>query len=33
VRAWPQLAPLIPDLDITILRENTEGFYPDRNLA
>jgi 3-isopropylmalate dehydrogenase len=33
VQAWPQLAPLIPDLDITILRENTEGFYPDRNLA
>lgn len=33
VRAWPQLDPLIPDLDITILRENTEGFYPDRNLA
>jgi 3-isopropylmalate dehydrogenase len=21
------------DLDVTILRENTEGFYPDRNLA
>ncbi len=33
VQAWPQLQPLIPDLDITILRENTEGFYPDRNLA
>src|SRR5271157_1595147 len=33
VRAWPQLDPLIPDLDITVLRENTEGFYPDRNLA
>ena len=33
MRAWPQLEPLIPDLDITILRENTEGFYPDRNLA
>jgi hypothetical protein len=30
LRAWPQLDPLIPDLDITILRENTEGFYPDR---
>src|SRR5262249_44622778 len=26
VRAWPQLAPLIGDLDITILREHTEGF-------
>src|SRR5207245_11147822 len=33
VQAWPQLEPLIGDLDITILRENTEGFYPDRNLA
>ena len=33
VRAWPQLDPLIPDLNITVLRENTEGFYPDRNLA
>ena len=32
VQAWPQLKPLIGDLDITILRENTEG-YPDRNLA
>ena len=33
VQAWPQLDPLIPDLDITVLRENTEGFYPDRNMA
>lgn len=33
VQAWPQLHPLIPDLDITVLRENTEGFYPDRNLV
>lgn len=33
VRAWPQLNPLLPDVSITILRENTEGFYPDRNLA
>lgn len=33
VQAWPQLNPLVPDLDITVLRENTEGFYPDRNLA
>ncbi len=33
VQAWPQLEPLVPDLSITILRENTEGFYPDRNLA
>jgi 3-isopropylmalate dehydrogenase len=33
VQAWPQLDPLIPGLDITVLRENTEGFYPDRNMA
>jgi 3-isopropylmalate dehydrogenase len=33
VQAWPQLDPLVRDLDITVLRENTEGFYPDRNLA
>jgi isocitrate/isopropylmalate dehydrogenase len=33
IEAWPQLRPLVPDLDITILRENTQGFYPDRNLA
>ncbi len=33
VESWPQLTPLIPDLDITVIRENTEGFYPDRNLA
>jgi 3-isopropylmalate dehydrogenase len=33
VKAWPQLDPLIQDLDITVIRENTEGFYPDRNLA
>jgi 3-isopropylmalate dehydrogenase len=33
VRAWPQLAPLVPGLELTVLRENTEGFYPDRNLA
>src|ERR1700738_2943056 len=33
VRAWPQLDPLVPNLEVTIIRENTEGFYPDRNLA
>ena len=33
VQAWPQLDPLVPDVDVTVLRENTEGFYPDRNLA
>src|SRR5215831_5948342 len=33
VQAWPQLDRLIPEIDVTVLRENTEGFYPDRNLA
>lgn len=33
VESWPQLNPLVQDLKITVLRENTEGFYPDRNLA
>jgi 3-isopropylmalate dehydrogenase len=33
VEAWPQFDPLVSDLNITVLRENTEGFYPDRNLA
>jgi len=33
VQAWPQLDPLVPDINITVLRENTEGFYPDRNMA
>ena len=33
VQAWPQLDPLVPDVNITVLRENTEGFYPDRNMA
>jgi len=33
VEAWPHFKPLIPDLKITVIRENTEGFYPDRNLA
>jgi len=33
VESWPQLDPLIENLHITVLRENTEGFYPDRNLA
>lgn len=32
VHAWPQLPALVPELDTTIIRENTEGFYPDRNL-
>lgn len=33
VEAWSQLDPLINGLRVTVLRENTEGFYPDRNLA
>jgi 3-isopropylmalate dehydrogenase len=33
VQAWPQLDPLVPEVNITVLRENTEGFYPDRNMA
>lgn len=33
VEAWPQLDPLVGNLRVTVLRENTEGFYPDRNLA
>ncbi|RPI44372.1 MAG: isocitrate/isopropylmalate dehydrogenase family protein [Betaproteobacteria bacterium] len=33
VEAWPQLDPLVPDVNITVLRENTEGLYPDRNMA
>ena len=33
VEAWPQLRPLVPEVNVTVLRENTEGFYPDRNLA
>ena len=33
VKAWPQLNPLISDLDVTVIRENTQGFYPDRNMA
>jgi len=33
VEAWPQLDPLVPEVNITVLRENTEGLYPDRNMA
>jgi 3-isopropylmalate dehydrogenase len=33
VEAWAQLDPLVPEVNITVLRENTEGFYPDRNMA
>jgi 3-isopropylmalate dehydrogenase len=33
VKAFAPLNPIVPGLDVTIIRENTEGFYPDRNLA
>jgi len=33
VEACRQLDPLVPTVIITVLRENTEGFYPDRNMA
>ncbi len=32
VQSWPQLDPLVPDVNIVVMRENTEGFYPDRNM-
>jgi 3-isopropylmalate dehydrogenase len=32
VVSWPQLDPLVPDVDIVVMRENTQGFYPDRNM-
>src|SRR5258706_151530 len=32
-QAWPQLNPLIADLDITVLRETTQGSNPNRNMA
>jgi 3-isopropylmalate dehydrogenase len=31
-RAWPGIANIRPDLDLVIVRENTEGFYADRNV-
>jgi 3-isopropylmalate dehydrogenase len=31
-RSWPGVACLRPDLDLVIVRENTEGFYADRNV-
>ncbi len=33
VAAYNALDPIIPGLDITVLRENTQGFYPDRNMV
>jgi 3-isopropylmalate dehydrogenase len=31
-RSFPGVPGLIPDVDLVIVRENTEGFYPDRNM-
>jgi 3-isopropylmalate dehydrogenase len=31
-RAWPGVHALRPELDLVIVRENTEGFYADRNV-
>jgi 3-isopropylmalate dehydrogenase len=32
-RAYPGLPSLSPQMDVVVVRENTEGFYPDRNMA
>jgi len=32
VRAWPGVACRYPELDVVVVRENTQGFYADRNL-
>jgi 3-isopropylmalate dehydrogenase len=32
-RAYPGLPALSPKMDLVVVRENTEGFYPDRNMA
>lgn len=32
-RAYPGVPAVRPDLDLVIVRENTEGFYADRNMA
>jgi 3-isopropylmalate dehydrogenase len=32
-RAYPGLPALCPKMDLVIVRENTEGFYADRNMA
>ncbi len=29
---WPGIAAVAPQADLVIVRENTEGFYPDRNM-
>jgi len=32
-RAYPGLPAVSPKMDLVVVRENTEGFYPDRNMA
>jgi 3-isopropylmalate dehydrogenase len=31
-RGWPGVPAVAPQADLVIVRENTEGFYPDRNM-
>lgn len=31
-RSFPGIRALLPEMDLVIVRENTEGFYPDRNM-
>jgi 3-isopropylmalate dehydrogenase len=31
-RGWPGVSAVAPHADLVIVRENTEGFYPDRNM-
>ena len=31
-RGWPGVPAVAPAADLVIVRENTEGFYPDRNM-
>lgn len=31
-RGWPGIPAVAPGADLVIVRENTEGFYPDRNM-
>ncbi|MGW0180168.1 isocitrate/isopropylmalate dehydrogenase family protein [Nocardia sp. NPDC003345] len=33
VRAFPGVAAAAPDIDLVVVRENSEGFYADRNMA
>ena len=31
-RGWPGVPAVAPQADLVVVRENTEGFYPDRNM-